>query len=58
MRNDALIAIRKASKLSKIEAAALIGASVRTWQAWENGARNMPPAKLQLFEMFVATLSA
>jgi DNA-binding transcriptional regulator YiaG len=42
-------AARKAAKLTQSQAAALIGAKLRTWQEWEGGRRNMPPAKWALF---------
>jgi DNA-binding transcriptional regulator YiaG len=42
-------AARKAAKLTQAQAAALIGAKLRTWQDWEYGKRNMPPAKWAYF---------
>lgn len=35
--------------LTQVQAASMIGAAVRTWQDWEAGRRNIPPAKLTLF---------
>jgi DNA-binding transcriptional regulator YiaG len=40
---------RAASGLTQSAAAALIGASLRAWSAWEVGGRNMPAAKFKLF---------
>ena len=42
-------------KLTQEQAANVIGASVRTWEAWEAGVRNMPPAKYTLFLMLTAS---
>lgn len=38
-------AARRGAGLTQTQAAALIGATLRTWQEWEGGRRNMPPAK-------------
>lgn len=46
---DRIRAARKAAGLTQAAAASLIGAKRRTWQDWESGARNAPPAKIQLF---------
>lgn len=35
--------------LTQARAAQVIGASVRSWQDWEAGRRNMPRAKFTLF---------
>ena len=35
--------------LTQSSAAALIGAAMKTWQAWEAGSRRMPAAKFELF---------
>ena len=35
--------------LTQAQAGAIIGATRRTWQDWEAGRRNMPPAKWELF---------
>lgn len=51
-RNSSARTIRKrrlALGLTQTQAAALIGGGLRTWQDWEYGRRNMPPAKLELF---------
>jgi len=37
------------AKLTQVQAAEMIGAAVRTWQDWEAGRRNIPPAKYRLF---------
>lgn len=42
---------RRAAGLTQEQAAKVIGATRRAWQCWEGGQRNMPPAKLQLFEI-------
>jgi DNA-binding XRE family transcriptional regulator len=39
--------------LTQEQAGAVIGATRRTWQNWENGTRNMPPAKWELFQIKV-----
>lgn len=44
-------AARLAAGLTQTQAAAIIGATRRTWQDWESGARNMPHAKYALFLM-------
>lgn len=44
---------RKAAGLTQTAAAQLIGATLRTWQDWEGGRRNMPHAKYALFCMLV-----
>lgn len=56
MKNTKLIELRKSCGLSVTQAAGLIGASKRAWQEWEGGRRNMPSAKMQLFEIYIATL--
>lgn len=48
---DTIKAARNGASLTQSQAAALIGASVRTWQDWEQGRRNMPPAKFALFKI-------
>ena len=40
---------RKASGLTQTEAAMVIGGTLRAWQEWEGGRRNMPSAKYNLF---------
>lgn len=42
-------AARHAAALTQSKAGTLIGASLRTWQEWEGGRRNMPSAKFALF---------
>lgn len=42
-------AARLAARLTQSQAAALIGAKMRTFQEWEGGRRRMPPAKWALF---------
>jgi len=44
-----VIAARKAAGLTQEGAAMMIGAKRRTWQCWERGERNCPPAKFNLF---------
>jgi len=44
-------AAREASGLTQTAAGALIGAKLRTWQDWESGARNMPAAKWELWQI-------
>ena len=51
-----VITARKAAGLGQAAAAALIGASVRSWQEWEQGRRNMPGAKLELFKLKAGVL--
>ena len=46
-----LRALRVAAGLTQEQAGALIHAKRRTWQEWESGRRNMPPAKLELFKL-------
>jgi DNA-binding transcriptional regulator YiaG len=43
-------AARLKAKLTQSDAAALIGYTVRAWEDWEAGKRNM---RLVLFEMFI-----
>lgn len=45
----AVIEARKSAGLTQSEAAALVGATLRTWQYWEAGGRTMPGAKWELF---------
>ena len=42
---------RKAAGLTQSKAAAIIDATLRTWQEWEGGRRNMPPIKYAAFCM-------
>jgi DNA-binding transcriptional regulator YiaG len=42
---------RDKAKLTQSQAGELIGAPLRTWQDWEYGKRNMPPAKWELFQI-------
>ena len=42
-------AARAAAGLTQFQASEIIGAGHRTWQDWEQGKRNMPPAKFALF---------
>lgn len=53
MTPDAIKAARTAHGLSQSQAALLIGASVRTWQEWEQGRRKMPAAKWALFNILI-----
>lgn len=46
-------AARAAAGLTQTAAADVVGAKLRTWQDWESGARNMPPAKWRLFGLLV-----
>lgn len=48
-----VVATRKAANMTQVNAAAVIGATARSWKAWEGGTRNMPPAKLQLFKLLL-----
>jgi DNA-binding transcriptional regulator YiaG len=47
--SNAVRLARKRARLTQRGAAQLIGASVRTWQQWEGGQRNMPAAKFAYF---------
>lgn len=42
-------AARKAAGLTQTQAGALVGRSMRAWQDWESGARNMPTGLAELF---------
>ncbi|TQE91139.1 MAG: helix-turn-helix domain-containing protein [Spiribacter salinus] len=42
-------AARLAAGLTQRQAGELIGGTLRTWQDWEYGRRNMPSAKWELF---------
>ena len=42
---------RLSAGLTQRQAGEVIGAAERTWQDWERGARNMPPAKWELFRL-------
>lgn len=44
-------AARLAAGLTQTAAAQLIGATLRTWQDWEGGRRNMPHVKYAMFLM-------
>ena len=44
-----IVAVRKSSGLTQTQAAVMIGGTLRAWQEWEGGRRNMPPAKYNLF---------
>ena len=46
---EAIRSARKRAELTQAQAAGLIGAGVRTWEDWEAGRRNMPPAKWHFF---------
>lgn len=35
--------------MTQTAAGAVIGAALKTWQAWEAGTRSMPAAKFELF---------
>ena len=39
--------------LTQAQAGAVVGTSRRGWQNWENGTRNMPAAKWELFQIKV-----
>lgn len=41
--------VRRLSGLTQTQAAMMIGGTLRSWQEWEGGRRNMPPAKYNLF---------
>ena len=47
---DQIKAVRQNAKLSRKEAAAMLHASVRTWEKWEVGERRMHPAFWELFK--------
>lgn len=51
----AIIAARKAAKLTQTEAAALVHTTLRTWQRYEAGDRHMHPAFWELFRIKSAT---
>ena len=42
------------ARLTQRNAAALLGISVRTWESWEAGTRNMPAGKMVLFKLLAA----
>ncbi len=46
---EAVKAARTRSGLTQKAAGALVHSSMRTWQDWEAGARNMPAGKFELF---------
>jgi DNA-binding XRE family transcriptional regulator len=48
---DQIREARHRAGLTQEQAGAVIGASRRTWQNWENGTRNMPGAKWELFNL-------
>lgn len=52
-RPDEIRAARKAAGLSQREAAALIHATLRAWEAWEQGERPMHPGLWELFRIKV-----
>ncbi len=54
MTVDKIRSTRLRAKLTQLEAAKLIGASMRIWQDWEGGRRNMPQAKWDLFKIRVS----
>lgn len=45
---------RLSAGLTQAEAAALIGATLRAWEDWEQGRRNMPAAKWELIQLKLA----
>ena len=44
-----LQALRAAARLTQTVAAKMVHASMRTWQQWEAGNRQMPPAATELW---------
>lgn len=44
-----IVRARKVAGLTQTEAGELIHASMRAWQQWESGARQMHPAFFELF---------
>lgn len=42
---------RHAAGLSQSQAAALVHSTLRSWQHWESGSRNMPLAHWELFTL-------
>jgi DNA-binding transcriptional regulator YiaG len=48
---ETIRAAREAAGLTRVEAAALIYKSVRTWEKWETGERPMDPAYFELFQI-------
>ena len=46
--------LRLSAGLTQTEAGMLVGAAIRTWQAWEAGDRNIPSAKWELFSLKIA----
>jgi DNA (cytosine-5)-methyltransferase 1 len=50
----AITAARKAAGLTQTEAGALIYKTLRAWQAWEGGERDMDPAFWELWQQKAA----
>jgi hypothetical protein len=55
---DTLRAARLAGGLTQTEAAALVYATLRTWQQWEGAVRAMHPAWYELFLIKTGQLAA
>lgn len=51
-------AARKAAGLTQTEAARLVHGTLRAWQEWEAGNRQMHPGLWELFGLKVAALAA
>lgn len=51
-----VVAARKSLGLTQSRAGAVICSSLRAWQQWENGKRNMPPNTWRLFQLETAHL--
>ena len=48
---DTIRTTRLSLGLTQAQAGAVVGASARTWRAWEAGARVMPESKWELFQI-------
>lgn len=48
---DTIRTTRLSLGLTQAQAGAVVGASVRTWRAWEAGFRVMPGSKWELWEI-------
>jgi DNA-binding transcriptional regulator YiaG len=53
---EAIRYARRTAKLTQQQAGFMLGCHTgRTWQEWEGGRRNMPPAKWALFQMLIGS---
>ena len=46
-----ILAARKAAGLTQTQAATLVGVTLRAWQSWEAGQREMPARAGELFQI-------